>query len=219
MSVLAASSLTEALSSIAASFEAAHPEVQVDMTFDGSARLATAIVGGAPADLFISADEATLTRVAKAGATTGPVEIIATNELQIVVPAGNPRGISGLADLAAGPVVAVCRVEVPCGAYAAKAFEAAGLLVPPAGREDSVKAVIAKVQLGEADAGLVYRTDVLAATGVTGVDLPADQRVRAAYPASVLTHARNARAAAAFLRFLRGAVARRALVAAGFGTP
>jgi molybdate transport system substrate-binding protein len=219
VAVLAASSLTDALTSVAAAFETRSPGVHVALTFDGSSRLATEILEGVPADVFVSADEDSYTRVAQGGGAGGDKAVVASNELQIVVPAGNPRGIAGLRDLTHGIVLALCRPEVPCGAYAARAFALAGVEEPRAGEEDSVKAVLTKVQLGEADAGVVYRTDVQAARGVTGVDLPPAQQVRATYPASVLAGASNPGAAAAFVEFLQGAEAQRILARAGFGPP
>ncbi|MEO7430366.1 MAG: molybdate ABC transporter substrate-binding protein [Acidimicrobiales bacterium] len=217
--VLAASSLTDVSASLAAAFEAANPGAKVELTFDGSARLASEILEGVPADVLVAADEASVERVTQAGAAAGPRETVATNELQIVVPAGNPKGINGLRDLAKGVIVALCRPEVPCGSYARQAFALAGVGVPSAGQEDSVRAVLAKVRLGEADAGVVYRTDVLSADGVSGVDLAPGQQVRATYPATVLADAPNPRAASAFVEFLRGAAARRIFAAAGFGRP
>ncbi len=108
---------------------------------------------------------------------------------------------------------------MPCGKYAAQAFEKAGLEVPPAGAQENVKGVLTQVQLGEADAGIVYVTDVLAAEDVEGIDLAADQQVEATYPASVLADASNPEAAAAFLAFLTGEAARSILEDFGFGLP
>ena len=115
--------------------------------------------------------------------------------------------------------LSLCQEEVPCGRYAQQAFEAAGLPVPPAGQEDKVSGVLTKVMLGEADAGLVYVTDVLAAEGVEGVDLADDEQVLATYPASVLTEAPNPEAAEAFVLFLTGAEAQDILEGYGFGLP
>ena len=146
--------------------------------------------------------------------------IFVTNLLQIVVGGGNPLGIDDLEDLTNPDVaLSLCQEEVPCGKYAQQAFEAAGLPVPPAGQEDKVSGVLTKVMLGEADAGLVYVTDVLAAEGVEGVDLADDEQVLATYPASVLTEAPNPEAAEAFVLFLTGAEAQDILEGYGFGLP
>jgi molybdate transport system substrate-binding protein len=220
LTVVAASSLTEAFGEIARAFEAANPGVDVELSFDGSARLATAIIEGAPADLFASADEANLARVADEDLTSGEPLVFATNVLQIVVPAGNPLGIDSLGDLTRADVtLSLCGEGVPCGRYAARAFATAGLDVPPAGDQENVKGVLTQVQLGEADAGIVYLTDVLAAVDVEGIDLAATEQVEATYPASVLAEAANPDAAAAFLAFLTGDEAQTILAAAGFGGP
>jgi molybdate transport system substrate-binding protein len=218
VTVLAAASLTDAFGEIAEAFEADHPDVDVALSFDGSAKLAAAILEGAPADVFASADEANLTKVADAGLTTGSTTAFATNQLQIAVPAGNPLGIDGLDDLTGEVVLALCQPEVPCGSYAAKAFEAAGLVAPAAGEEENVKAVLNRVQLGEADAGIVYVTDVLAGDGVAGVDLAGGERVAVRYPAAALSEAPNPEAAAAFVAFLTGTEAQQILERYGFGT-
>jgi molybdate transport system substrate-binding protein len=197
--------------------------VDVKVTTDGSANLATAIIeGGVPADVFASADEANLQKVVDAGlATEGDPVIFVTNQLQIVVEKGNPLGIAGLEDLTDPAVsLSLCKPDVPCGSYAEKAFEAAGLPVPPAGTEDKVSGVVTKVSLGEADAGIVYMTDVMAAEDdVDGVDLAADAQVTARYPASVLTEAPNPEAAAAFVAFLTGSEAQDIFEELGFGLP
>lgn len=219
LTVLAAASLTDAFPDVASAFEHAHPGVDVDLTFDGSARLATQVVEGVPADVFASADEANLRTVADAGDTTGTPTVFATNRLVIAVPAGNPAGVEGLGDLQSMRRLVLCQPQVPCGAYTAQAFARAGLPVPAAAEEASVRGVLTKVQLGEADAGLVYATDVADAPGVEGVELGPGEQVDAAYPASVLRDAPNAAAARAFVAFLTGPEARRILRAAGFGLP
>jgi molybdate transport system substrate-binding protein len=223
LTVLAATSLKGAFEDIEAAFEDEHPRLDVQVTTDGSANLATAIIeGGVPADVFASADEATLQKVVDEGlADAGAGEVFVTNLLQIAVEEGNPRGIAALEDLTKPDVaLSLCKAEVPCGSYAAKAFEAAGLPVPPAGVEDNVSGVVTKVSLGEADAGLVYVTDVIAADGdIDGVDLAEEEQVVATYPASVLSEAPNPEGAAAFVAFLTGATAQAILEGYGFGLP
>ena len=223
LTVLAATSLKGAFEDIEVAFEDEHPGIDVEVSTDGSANLATAIIeGGVPADVFASADEANLQRVIDEGlAEKGGAEIFVTNLLQIAVAEGNPLGIETLEDLTDPEVsLSLCKEEVPCGSYAKKAFEAADLTVPPAGVEDNVGGVVTKVSLGEADAGLVYVTDVIAADDdVDGVDLAEDEQVVATYPASVLTEAPNPEAAAAFVAFLTSAAAQEILVGYGFGLP
>jgi molybdate transport system substrate-binding protein len=221
--VLAASSLRDAFEDVEAAFEAEHPGVDVHVTTDGSANLATAIIeGGVPADVFASADEVNLQRVSDAGlAASGTAEAFTTNRLQIAVGEGNPLGISALAELTDPRLaLSLCKEPVPCGRYAREAFEAAGLPVPPAGLEEDVGGVVTKVSLGEADAGLVYVTDVLAADDdLDGVDLEQDEQVVATYPAAVLTEAPNPDAAQAFVAFLATATAQEILEGYGFGRP
>ena len=132
---------------------------------------------------------------------------------------GNPLGITGLADLDGDVVLSLCAVEVPCGSYAAEAFEKAGFPAPPAGQEANVRGVLSRVQLGEADAGIVYVTDVLAGDDVDGIDLAADQRVEASYPAAVIADGPNPAVAAAFVAFLTGDAAQAILEEYGFGRP
>lgn len=219
VTVLAATSLTDAFTEIAAAFEAEHEGVDVALTFDGSARLATSIVEGAPADVFASADQVNLDKVAAVGLADGSQLVFATNRLQIVVARGNPLGVTGLGDLDGDVVLSLCAIVVPCGAYAAAAFERAGLSVPAAGAEQNVRGVLSRVQLGEADAGIVYVTDVLAADGVEGVDLRPDEAVEVSYPAAVLAGAADRKTAAAFVEFLISATAQAVLADHGFGPP
>ena len=217
--VLAAASLAGTLPEVADRFELEHADVSVELSFDGSARLAAALVEGAPADVFASADEANLRAVQGAG-RAGPPSLFASNQLQIVVAAGNPLQIDDLADLTDPSVaVALCADGVPCGTYARQAFEQAGLAVPAAGGEASVTAVLARVRLGEADAGLVYATDVAGAAGLAGIPLPAGQQVTATYPAVALTDAAHPEAAASFVAFLTSRPAQAILRSHGFGPP
>jgi molybdate transport system substrate-binding protein len=219
VTVLAAASLTDAFEELATAFEAEHPDVEVALTFDGSSALATQILEGVPADVFASADEVHLAKVVDGGAATGEVIPFATSSVQIAVPRGNPLGIDGLADLTAGLRLALCAPEVPCGRYAAEAFAKAGLDVPPASAEENVRGVLTKVALGEADAGIVYRTDVRANADVEGVDLPVAHQVTAVYPATVLAEAPNPAAAAAFVDLLTSPPGQRILASHGFGSP
>ena len=222
LTVLAAASLKRAFEEIAAAFEDEHPGVDVEVTTDGSANLATAIIeGGVPADVFASADEANLDEVIDEGLAEDGARTFVTNALQIAVGEGNPLGIATLEDLTDPEVsLSLCKEEVPCGSYARRAFEAAGLAVPPAGLEESVGGVVTKVSLGEADAGLVYVTDVIAAgDDIDGVDLRDDEQVVATYPAAVLTEAPNPEAAEAFVAFLTSVAAQEILVGHGFGLP
>jgi molybdate transport system substrate-binding protein len=216
--VLAAASLGEALRDAAAAFESKHPGLTVQPSFAGSPTLAHQIEEGAPADVFASADEATMQRLVEGGLVAGSPTIFTRNRLAIVVPAGNPKGIHALADLGrSGLVVVLCAPAVPAGRYAREAFAKAGVGVPRASEEADVKAVVTKVRLGEADAGIAYTTDVRAAAGaVDGVALPEAHDVIARYPVAVLRDARNRGAAEAFVAFLASEDGARILARFGF---
>ena len=206
LDVFAAASLTESFRQLGADFHRAHPAATVEFNFNGSPTLVTQIEQGAPADLFASADQANLDRVTEAGLAGGPPVVFAHNQLEIVVARGNPRHIGGLADLARpGLLVVLAGPTVPAGRYAAQALQAAAVRVTPVSEETDVKSVVSKVALGEADAGIVYRTDVSAAgSSVSGVPIPARYNVVATYPAVVLKGAANPVAARAFLDYLSG---------------
>lgn len=217
VNVFAAASLAGALQAVGSAFEKAHPDVKVQLNFAGSPTLVQQIQQGAPADVFASADEANMQKLVDGKEVAGAPQLFARNNLEIVVPPGNPKHIAALADLAKpGLTIALCGPTVPCGRYAAEAFGKAGIAVPAASQELDVKAVLSKVAMGEADAGIVYVTDVRAAAGkVEGVDIPESSNVTARYPIAMLKNAPNAAAAAAFVEFVLSPEGQRLL--AGFG--
>lgn len=219
--VFAASSLSETFTVLAERFEAANPGTRVVLSNGASSTLAQQVVGGAPADVFAAASPATMAVVIAAGAAAGEPVVFARNRLQIAVPKGNPGRVAALADLARTELdVALCAAQVPCGAAAARAFARAGLRAAPDTLEQDVKAVLAKVRLGEVDAGLVYATDVRAAGGdVEGVAFPESQAAENDYPVVVLDGADDAQAAAQFVALLTSPEGRAVLTAAGFSTP
>lgn len=220
LTVLAATSLRGAFTEVVAAFEAQHDAVQVEVSFDGSSGLAAALVEGAPADVFASADQASVETLVDAGLAAGSGTVIATNRLVIVVAKGNPFGIRRLADLAdPALVVSLCADGVPCGTYARRAFARAGVDVPPTGGEANVAGVLSRVRLGEADAGVVYVTDGRGAPDLTSVELADDEQVVSSYPAVVLDHALRPASARAFVAFLTGVEGQRILAARGFGPP
>ena len=219
--VFAASSLTEAFTTLGEAFEDAHPGVTVEFNFGSSSSLALQINEGAPADVFVSADEANMEKVLDAGEATDAT-VIARNRLAIVVEESNPKGIRSLADLARpGTVVVLCAPEVPCGAYAAAALDKAGVTVEPASLEENVKAVVTRVTLGEADAGVVYATDVKAATDADGVPLDDAQApdLQAVSPAATVTRTARPALARAWLEYLASADAQGTLATFGFLPP
>jgi molybdate transport system substrate-binding protein len=188
VSVFAASSLSDAFSALGGRFEAASEEVSVTFNFLSSSDLAAQIEQGAPADVFASADEVTMQRIVAAELNATKPRVFAHNELAIVVRAGNPKGIEDLSDLADPDlVVSLCNDDCPAGRYAQQALDAAGVEVVADSLESEVKGVVARVETGEADAGLVYATDVRAAgDSVDGIAIPRRHNVTADYPVVAL---------------------------------
>ncbi|MDH6181596.1 molybdate transport system substrate-binding protein [Microbacteriaceae bacterium SG_E_30_P1] len=218
LTVFAAASLTEVFDEIADRFEEEHPDVTVVLGYGGSSGLAAQIVEGAPVDVFAAASDETMDTVVDGGMID--VEgVFATNTLEIAVPSGNPGAVTGLADFARPELaIAVCAVEVPCGAAADTAFDSAGVSPSVDTYEQDVKAVLTKVRLGEVDAGLVYRTDILSAgDAVDGISFAEAAGAVGSYPIGVLRDAPNLRAALAFVEFVDGDVGKEILSDAGFG--
>ncbi|WP_053175744.1 molybdate ABC transporter substrate-binding protein [Nonomuraea sp. SBT364] len=215
LTVFAAASLTGTFTELGKVFEAGHPGTRVRFNFGSSATLAQQITQGAPADVFASASPATMKAVT--GSTGAAPVTFARNRLEIAVPVANPAGVDGPADLAGpGVKVALCAEQVPCGAAAARALEAAGVKVTPVTLERDVKATLTKVELGEVDAALVYRTDVIAAAGrVTGIGFPEAARAVNDYPIVALTSG----LAGEFVGLVRSARGRDVLTGAGFEVP
>jgi molybdate transport system substrate-binding protein len=218
INVFAAASLTAAFKDEGSAFQVKHPNAAVTFNFAGSASLVTSINNGAPADVFASADTPNMDKVMKAGNVTGEAANFATNKLQIVIPAGNPKGIKGLADLAnPSTVVILCAPTVPCGNYANQALTKAGVKVTAKSQEQDVNAVVSKVSLGEADAGIVYLTDVKAAGAkVQGVDIPDEQNVVAVYPIATVKGGSNPTGGYAFIDFVLSSPGQAILANYGF---
>jgi molybdate transport system substrate-binding protein len=220
ITVFAAASLTESFEAIAKQFEKRYPDVDVKLNLDSSSNLAAQIQEGAPADVFASADEANLQKTIDSGDVTAKPVTFAKNRLEIAVEKGNPKKIKGLADLADSDLVVVlCADEVPCGRYAAEAFAKAGVTVSPASKEENAKATLSKVSLGEADASVVYVTDVKAEKGVSGVRVPDAQNVIATYPIAAVDESQSAVAAKAWVRFVQSKAAQNTLKKFGFLPP
>ncbi|MEU3732533.1 molybdate ABC transporter substrate-binding protein [Streptomyces sp. NPDC033538] len=221
VTVFAAASLKESFTALGETFEKRHPGTEVTFNFAGSDTLAASITSGAPADVFASASPKTMATVTDAGATAGEPSTFVRNQLEIATLAGNPEGISSLKDLTeSGLKVVLCDKTVPCGAAAQKALAAGGVELTPVSYEQDVKAALTKVELKEADAAVVYRTDVKAAGDkVTGVDFPESADAVNDYPISLLKEAPNAGAAKAFIDMVKSAEGQRVLTGAGFRTP
>lgn len=219
--VFAASSLTDAFTEMGAAFSAEHPDATVTFNFAGSSDLVSQINEGAPADVFVSADESNMAKLADADGAAGEPVVVASNTFQIIVEAGNPKGIASLADLTDPDLLVVlCADSVPCGKGAAQILSNAGVTVTPASYEDKVKGVVTKVAAGEADAGIVFVTDVTAAgDAAEGVDIPADVNVISKYPIVVTAEAPNPVVARAFVDFVAGEQGRKILASYGFAEP
>ncbi|MEV8239713.1 molybdate ABC transporter substrate-binding protein [Microbacterium testaceum] len=215
LEVYAAASLQRSFDEIATAFEAAHPGVTVSPVYDGSSTLATQIGEGAPADVFASADERNMSKVAAQAPTP---QIFAANTLVIAVPAGNPGGVETLEDLSRVATV-LCAPEVPCGAASQTLLSNAGVTVSPASAEQNVTAVLTKVAAGEADAGLVYATDVVGRADIEAIVPEGADTVVNRYPIAALTDAPNPEAAAAFVAFVLSDDGQRILADAGFRAP
>jgi molybdate transport system substrate-binding protein len=221
ITVFAAASLTDSFNAVGAAFTKANPNAKVTFSFDASSALVTQITQGAPADMLASADTANMDKLTKASLNGTEPVVFATNLLQIIVAAGNPKGITGVADLAKNNLkVVLCAAGVPCGTYAKQILDAAKATVTPVSQEQNVKGVVTKVTAGEADAGIVYVTDVKAAgTKAAGVDIPTDINVIAKYPIASVKASTHADVDAAFVKFLTGSDGQAILATFGFGKP
>ena len=213
--VYAAASLQRAFDEISAAFEAGHPAVDVVTVYDGSSTVATQIAQGAPADVFASADEKNMERI---GDLAAEPLVFAANTLVIAVPSGNPGEVAGLADLARVPTV-LCAAEVPCGSASATLLARAGVSVTPVSQEQNVTAVLAKVEAGDARAGLVYATDIAGRDDVEAVVPEGADAVVNRYPITTVRDAGNPAAAGAFTDFVLSPAGQRILADAGFRAP
>jgi molybdate transport system substrate-binding protein len=221
LTVLAAASLTESFTALGKQFETDHPGVTVKFNFAGSSDLAQQIIQGAPADVFAAASDTTMKTVTDASLTAAPPTVFAKNILQIATPPGNPKGIATFADLAKPDLkVIVCAAQVPCGAAAAKIEKATNITINPVSEESDVKSVLSKVESGDADAGLVYVTDVNSAGDkVQGVNFPEASKAVTNYPIAVLKNAPAADLAKQFEAVVTGDLGQKALEQAGFAKP
>ncbi|MFE3763533.1 molybdate ABC transporter substrate-binding protein [Streptomyces sp. NPDC059104] len=218
LTVLAAASLTDVFKAAGAAYEKAHPGTKVTFSFAGSQELAAQVKQGAPADVLVTADTKTMDGLK--GDTNDP-KVIAKNRLVIATGKGNPYKIDNLKDLADPKVkVVLAAPEVPAGRYSQQILDAQKIDVKPVSQEPNVRAVLSKVELGEADAGLVYKTDAAGAKDkVAAVDIPDDQNAVASYPAASLKGSKNPAAADAFVTWLSGPEGQKYLQDAGFQKP
>lgn len=221
VTVFAAASLTDVLTGMGDAFEAAHPDATVDATFGPSGGLVTQITEGAPADVIATAATSNMEDLIDADALAGDPTTFATNALAIAVPPGNPGSVAGLEDFARDDlVIALCGEKVPCGRFARQALDGMGIEPAIDSNEEDVRALLAKIEADEVDAGIVYRTDVAAAgDAVEGVAIPDAQNVTATYPIAVTAEAANPVGARAFIAFVLSDEGQAALAEAEFGPP
>ena len=218
LTVYAAASLTSTFEAIGEEFEVQHEGVSVEFSFGGSSDLVAQIQEGAPADVLASADSANMDKLTAEDLLAADPANFASNTLEIAVPPGNPAGVASFEDLAEeGLNVVVCAPEVPCGAAAVTVEEATSVDIKPVSEEQSVTDVLAKVTSGEADAGLVYVTDVLAAgDDVEGVPFPESAEAVNTYPIAALEDASDSDLAQAFVDLVVSDIGQRMLQDAGF---
>ncbi|MFF2963953.1 molybdate ABC transporter substrate-binding protein [Streptomyces sp. NPDC057963] len=221
VTVFAAASLKESFTTLGKEFEKQHPGTKVTFSFGGSDSLAASITGGAPADVFAAASPKTMKIVTDAGDASGTPATFVRNQLEIATLPGNPDKISSLKDLTGSRLkVVLCAKEVPCGAAAQKALDASSLKLTPVSYEQDVKSALTKVELKEADAAVVYKTDVRAAGDkVEGVEFPESADAVNDYPITLLKDAPNADASKAFIALVQSAEGQKVLTGAGFLKP
>ncbi|HET9050764.1 MAG TPA: molybdate ABC transporter substrate-binding protein [Candidatus Dormibacteraeota bacterium] len=220
LTVFAAASLTEAFNDGRTTLQAAHPGLSLTYSFAGSQTLVTQVRNGAPADVIATADTSTMAALVSAGLVETP-RTFARNVLEIVVAPGNPKGIATLEDLARSDLKVVLEdPSVPAGKYARQILQARSVTVRPVSEPLDVKSELLAVEQGNADAGIVYVTDVSAAgTAVTGVPIPAGENAVATYPIAVVKATHSPAAARALVEDAAGGVLQQALAARGFESP
>jgi molybdate transport system substrate-binding protein len=221
LTVFAAASLKNSFTTLGQQFEASHDGTEVTFNFAGSSDLVTQLQQGAPADVFASADTKNMDKATKDNLVDGAPVNFASNTLEIAVPPDNPAEVASLKDLARPAVkVVVCAPAVPCGSATEKIETAAGIMLAPVSQEASVTDVLNKVQMGEADAGLVYVTDVKGAGDkVRGIPFPESKEAVNQYPIAPLTGSKNQELAKQFNELVTGPEGQKVLADAGFASP
>jgi molybdate transport system substrate-binding protein len=217
---LAASSLTGVLTDTGAAFHRAHRDTAVTFSFEGSQQVVAQLKQGVSADLAATASSADMDTLTSAGIVESATAF-ATNRLEILVAKGNPKSINGLADLARTDVAVVLAApEVPAGKYAAQALARAAVIVHPRSLELDVKSAVRRVVLGDADAAVVYVTDVKTAGSATsGVAIPPSENITATYKIGIVRSSAHKARARLLIATLRGETGRTILTTSGFGLP
>ena len=219
--VSAAASLTDAFGEIESAFEETHQGVDIVLNLGASSALREQILEGAPADVFVSANGSNMDQVVEAGTVEGEAQTLVTNSLQIAVPEGNPAGVAGLEDFADEELlIGLCAEQVPCGEFGREALASAGVTPSIDTNEPDVRALLAKIEAGELDAGITYVTDLLSTEGsVEGIDIPDENNVVAEYPIAALADGPNPDAAATFVEFVLAEEGQAILTSHGFPSP
>jgi molybdate transport system substrate-binding protein len=210
LTVFAAASLTESFGEIVTAFEASHPGVNVTLNFAGSNTLRAQIDQGANADVFASANIKEMDALVSSGLVTeGAPQTFLTNQLVVITPANNPAGLSAFDELSRpGLKLVLAAEDVPVGRYARQMLDKVGadfkarVLANVVSNEADVKQVVAKVQLGEADAGIVYASDAVAAPELLVIEIPSEWNVLAKYPIAALKNAPQPKLADEFVAFV-----------------
>jgi molybdate transport system substrate-binding protein len=222
ITVAEAASLTEAFAELKTKFERKHPGTTVNLNPASSSALVTQIQGGAPADVFASADLASMDKLVVSGNVKASPRTFARNQMEIAVKPGNPKRVKSVSDLPNVGIVSLCGAQVPCGIYAANILQRAKVTIPESSitRGTDAKTTIAAVAQGDAHAALVYATDVKAARStVTGVEIPEDQNTIAVYPIAPIAGTSNAKLANAFISYVLSPAGQKVLAAHGFRPP
>lgn len=232
LTIFGAASLKGALEKAKSAYEASHPGLTLTLSTDSSAVLAAQIEQGAPADVFLSADTSNPKMLVDGGFASGAATVFAGNELTIIVPLDNPANVTTPTDLArSGLKVIAAGDGVPITGYATQLIDnlgdqpgyppgfAAAYTANIVSKEDNVKAVVAKIELGEGDAGIVYVTDAAASTRITSIDVPDAANVRATYAGVVVKASPKQDAAKAFLDWFAGPDGQAILASFGFLPP
>jgi len=216
---LAASSLTDVAPALERAFKGIYPQSDLIFSFGGSGTLAQQAINGVPADLFLSAGPAPMKLAAEESALAGSAKDFASNSLVIAVLKENPNHIASLADLSRA-TIAICAAEVPCGALTQSVAKAAKVVLKPVTFELNVKSVETKVLLGEVDAGLIYRTDVLSNAKLTAIEIPEAKNLKTVYSIAPLpSNKANKSTRDAFILFLLSSKGQLILSQSGFAKP
>lgn len=218
--VYAASSLSDTYTTLGKSFEATHPGITVKFSFDGSSTLVDQLKQGAPADVFASADRPNMDKATGAKLMSGTPDLFATNTLTIIVPKGNPAGVTGLDSSLDGKKLVVCADGVPCGTATSKLAKLLGVTLTPVSQETKVTDVRAKVESGQADAGVVYVTDAKASgSKVDTITIKNADQVKNEYLVGVVAASKNSDLANQFVTLVTGSEGQKVLTDAGFTLP